>query len=86
MPSQSLDALIVLLGAAMLVALLDAVPGLDFVLQMAGAGGLVGTALAYLIKRRHPDADAWPIVARWMLLLAAIAVVIQLVIAVLSGR
>jgi glycopeptide antibiotics resistance protein len=59
------------------VALLDAIPGLEFVLQLAGLGGLIGMAIAYRLRRRNPEIDVWPTITLWTLLLAALAVVIQ---------
>ena len=60
-----------------MVALLDAIPGLEFVLQLAGLGGLIGMAIAYRLQRRNPEIDVWPTITLWTLLLAALAVVIQ---------
>jgi hypothetical protein len=46
------------------------------VLQMAGVGALLGTAVAARRKRREPAADTWLFTARWTLALAALGVLI----------
>ena len=45
------------------------------VLQFAGVGALVGTALASVLRRRDRDADTWFVTASVTLLLAALGVV-----------
>lgn len=57
---------------------------LGFVLQVAGVGGLVGTALALRLRLRRRHVDCWTVVAAWMTLGAGIALAIVLC-ALLSG-
>jgi hypothetical protein len=46
---------------------------LAVVLQAAGVGALIGTALAARLRARNPEADAFVPTAAWTLLLAGIA-------------
>jgi hypothetical protein len=73
-PAQTLACLVL----ATITGLLQDVPGLDFVLQLAGLGGLIGTGHALLLRRRRPEIDLSPIVAGWTLLAAVAAILIQL--------
>ena len=52
---------------------------LGFVLQVAGTGGLVGTALALRLRLRRRRVDCWTVVAAWTMLGAGIALGIVLV-------
>jgi len=52
---------------------------LGFVLQVAGVGGLVGTALALRLRLRQRRVDCWMVVAAWTMLGAGIALGITLV-------
>ena len=47
---------------AILAALIETVPGLDFVAQVGWLGALVGSLLAYLRWRRDPEFEVWPFV------------------------
>jgi len=51
---------------------------LGFVLQVAGLGGLVGTALALRLRLRRRRVDCWTVVAAWTMLGAGIALAIVL--------
>ena len=47
---------------------------LDFILQAAGIGAVVGTAVAAAVRRRRPEADPWPLTASLTLLGAAVGI------------
>jgi len=51
---------------------------LGFVLQVAGLGGLVGTALALRLRLRRRRVDCWTVVAAWTMLGAGIALAMVL--------
>lgn len=57
---------------------------LGFILQVAGLGGLLGTALALRLRLRRRRVDCWTVVAAWTMLGAVIALGIILV-AFVSG-
>ena len=57
---------------------------LGFVLQVAGVGGLVGTALALRLRLRRRRVDCWTVVAAWTMLGAVVALAIVL-FALVSG-
>lgn len=41
------------------------VPELGFVLQVAGLGAAIGSAVALRARRRDPEVDAWRIATAW---------------------
>ena len=57
------------------------IPELGFALQMLGAGGVIGSALALRMRARDPKADTWMITTAW----AVLGFVAGAVIAVLEA-
>lgn len=58
------------------------VPELGLVLQIAGLGAAVGSAVALRARHRDASADTWRVTTAWATLGLAIGVVIALVSAV----
>ena len=78
-------------GATVMIAVAP-VPDIGFILQAVGVGALVGTAVVLQLEWRErrqglpTNSDLrWTIVARWTVLFAAVAIVVDLVIRIFGG-
>ncbi len=72
--------------AALVLATVQPIPELGFVLQTVGVGAVIGLAVAYRARQRSFALETWVITARWSLFGLAVGAVIVLVDAVLSLR
>ena len=64
---MSTDAWLVAAALAATAVLLAVAPidELAFLLQLFGAGTVLGTLIAYRARRRNPDRDTFPLQVRW---------------------
>ena len=79
-------------GAAAMIAVAP-VPDIGFILQAVGVGALVGTAVVLQLewrqRRRGFETNTdlrWAIVARWTVLFAAVAIVVDMAARIFGGR
>lgn len=86
MPEHLQGLLAAAVGLGALLALVEGVPGLDFVIQLGAFGGLIGTGHALVERIRDSNVDPWPIIAGWTLGWAGFGVLIQVGSEVLSAR
>ena len=82
MSDASLASTLGVVGVVAVLAL-GPVPELALVLQLAGAGGLVGVAVAYRARQRSYGLDSWVITARWTLAGGGFGVVALVLLALL---
>lgn len=92
MNSLPTSILIGTLGALLGIASSGSLPALSVVLQGAGLGGVLGMLVVLRRERRdrvarhRPDTDLrWTIVARWTVLCALGAAVVEVVVGLLRG-
>jgi len=85
-------ALAATLSGAMVMIAVAPVPDVGFILQAVGVGALVGTGVVLQLEWRQrrrglpTNADLrWTIVARWTVLVAAIAIGVDLAIRMFGG-